>query len=391
MSDLDTALREADRVRKKQKTCASASSDILDQLLKELTAARASLAEHGPAGAASVLKQLQNHLETRSLDKQLSDRTKELHSAVAKLGKAIDKAFVPDVCKATREIQFSSHQLNQVIAEHFLRVGRFDIAHTFIREANIPNGETMRASFQGMHDILQQVMAHNLTPALQWVAKHREALEHSNREFASQGFEFHLHQLQFLHCLSTQGALAAVAYARANFGRFQATHMPGIQKVMGCLCYTKRPLPAVYQELMAPEQWAATACEFARQCCSLLGQAYESPLLVTIAAGSLALPTLLKLASVMAGQAQDLSSLEQLPVDLELGREFVFHSIFACPVSRDQSSPSNPPMMLPCGHVLCATSIDCIAKSPQRPFKCPYCPHEATKAMCKQLYFPDEL
>lgn len=87
MSDLDTALREADRVRKKQKTCASASSDILDQLLKELTAARASLAEHGPAGAASVLKQLQNHLETRSLDKQLSDRTKELHSAVAKLGK----------------------------------------------------------------------------------------------------------------------------------------------------------------------------------------------------------------------------------------------------------------------------------------------------------------
>ncbi len=29
---------------------------------------------------------------------------------------------------------------------------------------------------------------------------------------------------------------------------------------------------------------------------------------------------------------------EQLPVEIPLGREFVFHSIFACPVSRDQVS-----------------------------------------------------
>ena len=122
-------------------------------------------------------------------------------------------------------------------------------------------------------------------------------------------------------------------------------------------------------------------------------QAYESPLLVTVAAGSLALPTLIKLATVMgqAGQAQDLSRCDQLPVDLDLGREFIFHSILACPVSRDQSGPSNPPMMLPCGHVLCATSIDRIAKSPSRGFKCPYCPAETTKASCRQLFFPDEL
>ena len=110
-----------------------------------------------------------------------------------------------------------------------------------------------------------------------------------------------------------------------------------------------------------------------------IAQAYESPLLVTTAAGSVALPTLIKLATVMEGQAQDLSRIEQLPVDLELGPEFIFHSIFACPVSRDQSGPNNPPMMLPCGHVLCATSIDRIAKNPSRSFN------------CKQLHFPDEL
>ena len=86
---------------------------------------------------------------------------------------------------------------------------------------------------------------------------------------------------------------------------------------------------------------------------------------MTVAAGSAALPTLLKLASVKAVQpavglaggggggggngggsgagaaaagagAGEPGEEEQLPVEIPLGREFVFHSIFACPVSREQ-------------------------------------------------------
>ena len=73
-------------------------------------------------------------------------------------------------------------------------------------------------------------------------------------------------------------------------------------------------------------------------------------------------------------KGQDLAVCEELPVELELGQEFVFHSIFACPVSRDQSTPENPPTMLPCGHVLCKQSVVKIAKGTTRTFKCPYCP-----------------
>jgi hypothetical protein len=66
-------------------------------------------------------------------------------------------------------------------------------------------------------------------------------------------------------------------------------------------------------------------------------QAYDSPLAVTLAAGSVALPALLKLAGVMEKGGQELASCDQLPIEIELGQEFVYHSIFACPVSRDQS------------------------------------------------------
>ena len=75
--------------------------------------------------------------------------------------------------------------------------------------------------------------------------------------------------------------------------------------------------------------------------------------------------------------------------ELELGRQFVFHSVFACPVSREQSTPDNSPMLLPCGHVLCKVSLQKIAKGNVRPFKCPYCPAEATMNNCRAIFFPD--
>ncbi len=49
-------------------------------------------------------------------------------------------------------------------------------------------------------------------------------------------------------------------------------------------------------------------------------QAYESPLLVAIAAGAVALPTLLKLSAILESQGQSITSMEELPVELELGK-----------------------------------------------------------------------
>ncbi len=54
-----------------------------------------------------------------------------------------------------------------------------------------------------------------------------------------------------------------------------------------------------------------------------------------------------------------------------------------------QSSAGNPPWMLPCGHVICKQSVLKIAKAATRPFKCPYCPQEATPGQCKEIIFPD--
>ena len=41
---------------------------------------------------------------------------------------------------------------------------------------------------------------------------------------------------------------------------------------------------------------------------------------MAVAAGAVALPTLLKLTGILAAQGQDITRVEQLPVELELGK-----------------------------------------------------------------------
>ena len=42
----------------------------------------------------------------------------------------------------------------------------------------------------------------------------------------------------------------------------------------------------------------------------------------------------------------------ELPVVVDLGRDFMYHSIFVDPVTREVTPLDNPPMLLKCGHVV---------------------------------------
>ena len=42
----------------------------------------------------------------------------------------------------------------------------------------------------------------------------------------------------------------------------------------------------------------------------------------------------------------------EIPVAIDLGKDYHYHSIFVCPVTKEINTIDNPAMMLKCGHVI---------------------------------------
>ena len=68
-------------------------------------------------------------------------------------------------------------------------------------------------------------------------------------------------------------------------------------------------------------------------------QACESPLLVAVAAGAVALPALLKLSGILSAQGQDITRVEQLPVELALGKVRTSRFLPLYPKFKGRTSP----------------------------------------------------
>ncbi len=80
------ALKDAERVAKKQKTCAAMTAEALDRVIAEVRTAHARLLA-GRGDGAKAAQDLNARLQKMDVVAQVSNQTKEVHSAVNKLGK----------------------------------------------------------------------------------------------------------------------------------------------------------------------------------------------------------------------------------------------------------------------------------------------------------------
>ncbi|KAE8704832.1 hypothetical protein F3Y22_tig00110435pilonHSYRG00020 [Hibiscus syriacus] len=343
------SLKDAvNRVVKKQKLSCSKTQEVTDQFVREIEKA-IGMMQSTTVDYKSVLAQLKTKLHEIAPLSQLEGTQKELNIALNKYQKQLTK---PLILIYPRHIEISKATAS------------------------------MRPVFQEMYQILEAMENRNLEPALKWATKNTNKLKENGTDLL-----LRLHHLQFVKILQMGSKDEALKYARMNFASFAGIHMAEIQKLMGCLLYSGRLQQSPYAHLLSPTNWDIVAEELTRQFCNHLGQSYESPLSVTIDAGVQALPPLLKFMTVMAGKKQEWQSMKQLPVPVELDKEFQFHSIFVCPVSKEQSADDNPPMLMLCGHVLCKQSINKMSKNGSKTFKCPYCPSDIDATQCRQLNF----
>jgi hypothetical protein len=297
---------------------------------------------------------------------------------------------------------------------HLLREGQFSAASTFLDEAQDnpphpkptpgtpnPSGEDegdltslksqeLQVKFAKMYEILHELKARNLHPAIEWARSNSTELEKRGSNL-----EFELSKLQFVWLFqgpeinglpdnADNGLQGALKYARDHFQSFQNRFLRDIQQLITAMAYKSNLRDSPYYRTFDTQTaWDDVSASFTREFCSLLGLSAESPLYIAATAGAIALPTLLKLASIVKEKRTEWTTRNELPVEIALPRSMIFHAIFVCPVSKEQTTETNPPMMMPCGHVVAKESLQRLSKGGR--FKCPYCPSESQPKDAREI------
>jgi len=162
-----------------------------------------------------------------------------------------------------------------------------------------------------------------------------------------------------------------------------------MRQLMGAFAFAHCLPTSPYAHLLDRSLWEEAARRVSIDGHALLGLPPKSALSSCVEAGVLALPKLHKLSTVLGSKYSELwRTSRQLPIELPAPPDAVqHHSVFSCPVSKECTGPDNPPMLLPCGHVLSLGAIVKLARGSRTVrFKCPYCPVESTTAMAKALH-----
>jgi len=388
------------------------SMEDVDKIIEQLERARETIIAE-PDSASITLAKLQNPVQQGFW--KVNEDLKKIHKGHNSFGKALDKYF-PVKALPTEYDALASHPslINRAIAMHLLREGQFDVASTFLSEAldnppqphatpGTPNpasndsndlaslkSQELQEKFSNMYQILHELKIQNLHPAIEWARQNSAELE--NR---GSNLEFELCKLQYIWLFQgpeinglpddeNNGLSGAIKYAQETFPRHQIRFTKDCQQLLAAILYKTNLRSSPYWYLFNTETaWSEVSQSFTREFCSLLGLSPSSPLYIACTAGAIALPTLLKLASIVKEKRTEWTTQDELPVEIALPRSMIFHAIFVCPVSKEQTTESNPPMMMPCGHVVAKESLQRLSKGSR--FKCPYCPNESLMRDARQV------
>ncbi|KAF4615281.1 hypothetical protein D9613_003017 [Agrocybe pediades] len=384
---MDALLKELTKLEKA--TTANGKGPTIAQSLDSLLAMlhQAKEAFLSGRGTQQDLVALAKAVEAKK--KEVDDRQKEVYSVLSRLGKALDKKF-PSPLPSYSDL-FSSPPsvmaLERTIALHLLRTGQFEVAEVFLQESKIKISDDLKAQFVDLHLILKALRNQDIGPALKWTQNNKTFLKSRNSPL-----EFYLHRSQYMRLLLSShppNPLPAILYARANMYPFYQDHEAEFRRLMACVAFL--PLPrlqnSTYKDLALPTLHFDLEPLFAKEYCASLGMSRQVPLrVVGDIGGGGALARIEKGRKVMGDRKGEWSQMDELPIEIPLPPENRYHSIFACLVSKEQSTESNPPMMMACGHVISKDSLQKLNKSAGRS-KCPYCPVETPIGSARRLYF----
>ena len=412
---MDAVQKEHDRLWKRSRSAATLHS--AQEIIDALQRARDAIAAE-PTSASVTLAKLHNPV--KGSFETINANLKEMYGGHNKYTKVLDKFFKDKPLPSNEIDALSPHPalVRRAIYLHLLREGLFDVATTLHAESaamssmleeraalgtkdeskaaplGIDETESsqMQEQFTSMYHILHEFRNnHNLQPAISWAREHTKALE-----IRGSNLEFELCRLQYVKLFLSEDAdkggshyatdpQRALRYAREELQAFSGRYLLELRQLAGAMAFSSNLEESPYRSIFDNQTaWDEVAASFTREFCALMELSADSPLYIAATAGAIALPTLLKLQNIMQQKRTEWTTENELPAEIPLPPSYQFHSIFVCPVSKEQATDQNPPMMLPCGHVIARESLDRLSKAGK--FKCPYCPSESHPRDAKKVF-----
>ncbi|XP_063538508.1 E3 ubiquitin-protein ligase RMND5A isoform X1 [Cydia strobilella] len=387
--DLDKALTKFNGLHEHTNKCLEDVIKQVEELRKEIAnqCANSALSQEQVAGVSELAASIKQNVANLSTDHR------ELHATVSRVGKSIDRHFIADYASVAPKAESFCNDANrpimeQAIAQHLYRQGLEEAGDAFVAASGC--GPVARAcTFALLQRCAAALAEGDPSAALEWAERHSADLQHSPLPFT-------LHRMQALKLGREQGVGTAIEYVRRVFPAHAARHERALQAAVCALAWCAPgapPPPQQYRHLLDPKALGAEAGElFVREACALLRLAPLSPLAGAVLAGARVLPALHDLRAkmthphVVAAWADEELPLEFINLQVDLGEDGGgYHSVFACPILRQQASEHNPPMRLLCGHVISRDALNKLAMGVK--LKCPYCPMEQSPSEARQIYF----
>ncbi len=311
------------------------------------------------------------------LSDEIYEEGKRLALQLSKVTKKYDKQQDLQVYWDPDEICDKKHNLlHKTIMEYLIRQGNFKVVDLLVKELGLGSNVDivkLQGYFSDLDSILKAYKRRNINPALEW------AIKQENGTLC-----FKLHKLKYLQILGGEidyplniqakgtNATRALSYARDFLSPYFNEHGAEIKRLATCVIYSDL-MGTPYEEFADPTLWDSVEKLFTSEFCLFVGLAPSSPLFVSSLVGTSALPIITKMCTLMKDKRAEWSQANELPVEIPISDEHRYHSLFVCPVSKEQATKENPAMLLKCGHMLCKESMHTLAKTSTK-LKCPYCP-----------------
>ncbi|OCF59236.1 hypothetical protein L486_03739 [Kwoniella mangroviensis CBS 10435] len=343
-----------------------------------------------------VITELQKNV--KNCKKEVEKGLKGWYGALGNVGKEVDKAFPPilgEISDAYSDPPLfvepqAAEALDRAILESLGRRGIWDAVEAMEEETSLSYLPSKRELSTQLQYILTSIRSSNLQPALEWCSESSTFLSSPPHPSS---LPYHLHRAVFR---SIKDKREAISYAQQNMMGYLPSQ-PVLKLITGCL-YPGQSMGkklngnGVQEEESGGEgegELEELAKMFQNEFCRRHQWSKEDPLEVTVELGSRGgtLDKIEKARRVMGEHLGNVRKWDELPMEVPLPPSRRYHSVFVCPVSKEQATDTNPPKILTCGHVIAEESFNRLLKGGRRTVKCPYCPQETSQSVAQRLYF----